>query len=81
MEILKEDLCNAPALKTLDVSDSAGQIVVGVDASLEGWGTILQQEDENKDRHQCPYGCGLWNKAEKQYDAGKCECRGLIKAL
>ena len=35
MAILKEAPSNAPALKTLDVSDGAGQLVVGVDASLE----------------------------------------------
>ena len=35
MAILKEAVCNAPALKTLDGSDGAGQIVVGVDAILE----------------------------------------------
>jgi hypothetical protein len=47
MAILKEALCNAPALKTVDLSDGTGQIVVGVDASLERWWAILQQEDEN----------------------------------
>ena len=81
MAILKEALCNAPALKTLDVRDGARQIVVGVDASLEGWGASLQQEDENMDWHLCRYESGLWNNAEKRYDAGKRECRGLMKAL
>jgi len=81
MAILKEALCNVPALKMLDVSDGAGQIVVGVDASLEVWGAILQQEDENKDRHPSHYQSGLWNNAEKRSDAGKRECRGLMKAL
>jgi len=33
MAIMKEALCNAPALKTFDISDGAGQIVVGVDTS------------------------------------------------
>jgi hypothetical protein len=36
--ILKEGLCNALALKTSDVRDGARQIVLGVDASVEGWG-------------------------------------------
>jgi hypothetical protein len=36
MAILKEALCNTPALKTLHVRHGAGQIVVGVDTSLEG---------------------------------------------
>jgi len=81
MAMLKEALCNAPVSKTLDVSDGAGQIVMGVDASSEGWGAILQQEDKNRDRHRCHYERELWNKAEKRYDAGKRECRGLMKAL
>jgi hypothetical protein len=34
MAILKEALCNTGGLKTLHVSDGAGQIVMGVDASL-----------------------------------------------
>jgi hypothetical protein len=80
MAILKEDLCNAPALKTLDVSDGTGQIVVGVDASWEGWGAFFQQQDENKDRHPYRYERGLWNRAEKRYHAWKCECCGQMKA-
>jgi len=81
MAILKEALCNAPALKTLDVSDGAGQIVVGVDVSLEGLGAILQQEDENKVRPPCRYESRLWNKAEEGYDEGKRECHGLTKEV
>jgi hypothetical protein len=80
MAMWKEALCNAPALKTLDVSDGAGQIVVGVDASFKGCRVILQQEDENKDRHPCRYESGLWNNAETRYDMGKRECRELMKA-
>jgi hypothetical protein len=55
--------------------------VVGVDTTLEGWGAILQQEDENKDRHPCHYESRLWNNAEQRYDAGQRECRGLMKVL
>jgi len=40
MGILKEDLCNAHALNILDVSDGAGQLVIAVDPSSEGWGAI-----------------------------------------
>jgi len=42
MAIMKEALCNALALKILDVSDGTRQIAVGVDASLDGWEAILQ---------------------------------------
>jgi len=66
MEILKEALYNTPALKTLDICDRAGQIVIGVDASLEGWGVIIQQEDENIDWHPGRYEIGLWNETKKK---------------
>ena len=52
---MKEALCNIPALKTSDVSDGAGQIVLAVVASIVGWGAILQQEDKRKDRYLCRY--------------------------
>jgi hypothetical protein len=55
MAIVKEALRNVVDLKMLDISDGTGQIIIGVDASLEGWGAILQQEDENKDWHPCHY--------------------------
>jgi hypothetical protein len=79
--ILTEALCNAPALKMLEVTNGTGQIFVGVDTSLEEWSAIWQHEDESKDRHPCRNASGLWNNAEKRYYAGKCECRGLMKAL
>jgi len=81
MPTLKEARCNTPGLKTFDDSNGARQIVVGVDTRLEGWGAILQQENENKDRGPCRYDRGLPNKAEKRYDTGKRESHGLMKAL
>ena len=59
MTIQKDALCNAPALRTLAVSDGTSQRVVGVDASSEGWGAILQQDDENKYCHPFDYERGL----------------------
>jgi hypothetical protein len=35
MAILKKTLCNAPALKTLHIGNGAGEIAVGIDASLK----------------------------------------------
>jgi hypothetical protein len=32
------------------------------------------------DQHPCHYESGLWNNAEKRDDAGKHECRVLMKA-
>jgi hypothetical protein len=38
------------------------------------------QEVDGK-RHPCRYESGIWKEAERRYDAGKRECRGLLKAL
>jgi hypothetical protein len=81
MKALKDALGNGPALKTGDVSNRAGQMVLGVDASLEGWRAILQQEEEENTHPACRYKCGLWNAAEIIYDGGKWECCGLLRAL
>ena len=80
MERLKEALTNAPALSTIDYSEEAGEIILAVDASGEGWGAILQQIKEGK-RHPIKYESGLWTDLEKKYDAGKRECRALLRAL
>jgi len=65
MAIMKEALCNAVALKTLDVSDGARQIVDRVDGSLKGLGARLQQEDNNQKRLPCRYEGEHRNKAER----------------
>jgi hypothetical protein len=41
MAMLKEDCCNAPVLKTLDVSDGTWLVFMNVDYNFEGWGAIL----------------------------------------
>ena len=70
MDILKEALTNAAALATLDYADDAGEIILAVDASCEGWGAILQQMIDGK-RHPVRYESGVWSEPEKKYDAGK----------
>ena len=80
MEIRKEALTNAPALATLHYADDAGEIILAVDASEEGWGAILQQVKDGK-RHLVRYESGVWSEPEKKYNAGKRECRALLRAL
>jgi len=81
MDTLKRALTTAPALKPIDYY-AAGMIFLLVDSSNIGWGAILQQEeDSNKKRHPARCESGVWNEAEKKYDGGKLECRGLLKAL
>ena len=82
MDILKEALTSAPALRTLNYSEGAGEIILAVDASLQGWGAVLQQVDAvTGKRHPSRYESGLWTEQESRYDAGKRECRGVLKAL
>ena len=82
MNKLKKALTSAPALKPLDYSADAGEIILAVDASLQGWGGCLMQVDpETRKRSVARYESGMWNSAEAGYDAGKRECRGLLKML
>jgi len=81
MAFLMEALCNVPALKVLDVSDGARQIVRGVNASLEWWEVILHQDEEHMDRRSCRYDTWLWPKPQMRYDMGKHDCHRLMKAL
>jgi len=85
MDELKKALVSPPALKpivyTAEPGKKLGRIVLGVDASLLGFGAILQQEDEQGRRHPSQYESGLWTDAERNYDAGKLECRALLRAV
>ena len=82
MDALKKLLTEAPTLITLDYSAGAGPIILSVDASTTiGWGGNLQQEQPDGRRKPARYESGVWNDAERKYDAIKLECRGLLKAL
>ena len=82
MDSLKLALTTAPALRSIDYSALAGAIILAVDSSLTGWGAVLMQIDkETGKRHPSRYESGLWTEQEARYDAGKRECRGLMKAL
>ena len=81
MDTLKTALTTAPALCKIQYGPGWGEIYVGVDASLDGWGGVMGQFDENKKRKVSRYESGIWNKAERNYDATKRECRGVLKCL
>jgi len=81
MDELKKALTSAPALNPIDYK-SEEKIVLSVDSSLAGSGAILQQEEpKTGKRHLARFESGIWTEAEKKYDAGKLEYRGLLKAL
>jgi len=82
MEILKIALTSAPALKSIDYEPGAGTIYCGVDASGDGWGgNLMQEERGGRRRHAIRYESGIWSDAERKYDAGKRECMGVLKML
>ena len=80
MDLLKLALTSPPALVSLDYTEGAGDIILAVDASLDGWGGVLMQLVKGK-RHPSRYESGIWSNAERNYDATKRECRGVLKAL
>lgn len=80
MEELKKKVTEAPILVTLDLKDGYGEVILMVDASLEGWGAVLMQVVDGK-RHPIRFDSGIWTNAEKSYDATKRECRGILYAV
>ncbi|KAI0997515.1 hypothetical protein K3495_g10672, partial [Podosphaera aphanis] len=81
MVSLKAAITSAPALVKLCYDNDAGQIVLTVDASLQGWGADLGQLDAEGKRHPARFESGLWSTTEKNYDATKRECKGVVYAL
>jgi hypothetical protein len=79
--LLQEALVTTPALLPISYKPDAGEIILASDASLMEWGGILMQLDKQQRRHPARYKSGLWNEAEKRYNIGKRECRGLFKIL
>jgi RNase H-like domain found in reverse transcriptase len=66
----------------IDYSTKIGEIIIGVNASLEGYRGYLGQKDI-KFRKVCPiyYKSGIWLQAERKYNAIKRECKGVLKIL
>jgi hypothetical protein len=81
MNDLKEALTTAPALVQINYDKDAGAIILTVDASLTGWGAVLQQLDKKRKRHPIRYESGLWDRAQRGYDATKRECLGALRAM
>ena len=83
MQTLKDALTSVPILCKLHYNgeDGWGEIFLMTDASGKGWGGILGQVDPDGRRRVARYESGVWNKAERNYDAGKLECRAVLKCL
>ena len=81
IEALKLALTMAPALVKICYRPEFRDIIVGVDASLEGQGCIIRQLDAEEERRVACYKSRLQNKAERRYDATKQECYSVLKAF
>ena len=73
MQDLKAALVSAPILMPIDYEVVEERpIIVGVDASLRGWGGYLDQKSKDQTRrHVTRYESGTWSKAEAKYDTRK----------
>ncbi|KAJ9481740.1 hypothetical protein VN97_g11726 [Penicillium thymicola] len=77
---IKETLSTFPCVLPIDYSSVPLDVVIAVDASLKGWGAVLMQVRDGV-RKPARYESGTWSATEQQYDAGKRECQGVLKAL
>jgi hypothetical protein len=66
----------------IDYSTKAGEIIVGVNASLKGYKGYLGQKDI-KSRKVCSvyYKSGIWSQVERKYNTIKREYREVLKIL
>jgi hypothetical protein len=82
MDTLKEKITTAPVLAALVFDDDRyGLVYLMTDASLDGWGGVIEQIGPDGKRHPCRFESGVWSDAEKRYDATKRELRGLLYLL
>ncbi|KAJ5110888.1 hypothetical protein N7532_001423 [Penicillium argentinense] len=76
----KRILSTFPVVLPIDYEYDPLVIVVAVDSSASGWGSVMMQV-RSAVRKPARYESGMWSETERFYDAGKRECRGVLKAL
>jgi hypothetical protein len=83
MDILKLHLVAPPALVPIICTEMPmREVILAVDASMKGWGSVLMQEAPDKKRRNIVrYDSGVFSEVEQKYDAVKRECRAAAKAL
>ena len=79
-DTIKSVLSTFPAVMPVDYSLIPFILIIAVDASLKGWGGVMMQERDGV-RRIARYESGVWSSAEAAYDAGKLECRAVLKAF
>ncbi len=82
MHKLRDLVTTAPVLATLVFDDGRyGMVFLMSDASLDGWGGVIEQVGPDGKRHPCRFESGTWSHAERAYDATKRELRGVLYLL
>ncbi|KAJ5963047.1 hypothetical protein N7481_001456 [Penicillium waksmanii] len=77
---IKLRLSEFPSVLPIDYDFHPFLMIVAADASIKGWGGVLMQV-RNGVRKPARYESGVWSDAESKYDAGKLECRAVLKAF
>lgn len=80
MKTLKEKITQAPALMSPNY-ETGGMLYMAVDASMEGAGAVLEQDDKDGRRHPCRFESTLWSKSESRWHSTKLECRAVLWGL
>jgi hypothetical protein len=80
MADLKGCITRAPALMTPDYKNG-WMLFVGVDASKEGGGAVLEQMGADGRRHPCRFESTMWSKQESTWHSTKLECKAVVWAL
>ena len=76
--VMKEKLVTAPVLRPPDLDR---HFYVWTDASLEGFGAVLEQLDDDGQHHPIAYASRQTNSAEKKYAPTELEVAALIFAV
>jgi hypothetical protein len=79
-EKLKERICSAPAMRSIDYT-SANPMILLVDSSFMAVGIILSQIDDEGKRQPAHYGSLPMGDTESRYSQPKLELYGLYRAL
>ena len=80
MDLLKLAFTSLPTLVSLNYYEKASEIILTVDASLEGWRKVLMQLVEGK-KYSSRYKSEIWFCTEKKYDTTKWKYCSILKAL
>jgi hypothetical protein len=77
-EKLRDALTQSPVL---GIADPSKNYILHTDASDHAMGAILQQEDENGDKHPIAYASKTFNDAQRRYDTTEREALAITWAL